>query len=362
MRRTERLVLRPFQEADRAPFAAMNADPEVMEHLPTVLDRAESDALLNRYRLQAARRGFGVFAVEERATRAFIGWLGLWVPDWETEFTPAVEFTWRLVRPAWGQGYATEAARSTLAYAFDTLRLPQLMAWTTPANQRSWRVMERLGMTRVGTFAHPKLPAGHPMSEHVRYVIDAPVVATVEPATGSVQAVNPPAKATETPLPKVWIDGDGCPRVVKEIIWKAAHRGVVTVTMVANRAILVPRSPRIHTVVVPKGMDVADDWLVAHAGPNELVITSDVPLAAELVPRGVAVMSPRGEWFTPANIGEKLSLRDFFTDARASGMIEGGGPAGFDERAKREFANGLDGWIARAQPRASAANVNAHRG
>ena len=146
-------------------------------------------------------------------------------------------------------------------------------------------------------------------------------------------------------LPHLWIDGDGCPRAVKEIAWKAAHRGAVEVTLVANRAMIVPRSPRIHTVVVARGLDVADDWLVAHAQAGDLVITSDVPLAAELVPRGVQVLSPRGEWFTPSNVREKLSLRDFFTDARESGLVEGGGPSAFDERAKRAFAAGLDRWI-----------------
>lgn len=358
VRRTERLLLRPWQEADRGPFAAMNADSEVMAHFPAVLSRAESDAYFDRLRLHAAHRGFTVCAVQDRSSGAFVGMVGLWVHDWEAEFSPAVEMSWRLVRSAWGQGYATEAARDTLAYAFDTLKLPNVMSWTVPANERSWRVMERIGMAKVGMFEHPKLPVGHPLRTHVRYVVSAPVVtapvvaapaagaavatAAVELGQGRIAAVA----ATNLALPKVWIDGDGCPRVVKEIVWKAAHRGAIFVTMVANRAIVVPRSSRIHTVVVPKGMDVADDWLVAHAGTNELVITSDVPLAAELVPRGVQVMSPRGEWFTPSNIGEKLSLRDFFTDARAAGMIDGGGPAGFDERAKRAFANGLDQWIA----------------
>lgn len=353
VRRTERLLLRPWREEDRDAFAVMNADPEVMRHLPGVLDRAASDALIDRFRVQAARRGFGIWAVEDRATRAFVGMVGLWVPDWEAAFTPAVEIAWRLVRSRWGEGLATEAARDALTYAFDVLRLPRVMSWTVPANERSWRVMERLGLTRVGTFEHPGLPEGHPLRTHVRYLIESPRPlpgAAIEPAPpqGAAPAAEPVQVAgtpPPNPLPRVWIDGDGCPRMVKEVVWKAAQRGAIDVTMVANRALVVPRSPRIRTVAVAKGLDVADDWLVAHAGRGDLVITADIPLAAELVPRGVQVLSPRGEWFTPSNIGEKLSLRDYFTEARESGMIEGSGPAPFDERARRTFAYGLDKWI-----------------
>lgn len=347
VRRTDRLILRPWREDDRAPFAAMNADPAVMEHLPAPLTRAESDALIDRARLEAARRGFGLQAVQERATNELVGMVGLWVPEWDAEFTPAVEVAWRLRRASWGQGLAYEAARDVLAYAFDGLRLPQVSSWTVPANERSWRLMERLGMQRIGMFQHPKLPEGHPLREHVRYVIEGRVPAPAERAAEPVRVapVVPVVPAPGPVLPKVWIDGDGCPRVIKEIVWKAAHRGAIDVTMVANRDIVVPRSPRIRLVGVSQGMDVADDWLVVHAGPGDLVITADVPLAAELVPRGVNVLTPRGEWFTPANIGEKLSIRDYFTEARASGMIEGTGPGPFDERAKRMFASGFDKWI-----------------
>ena len=336
VRRTERLVLRPWREEDRAPLAAMNGDPEVNEFLPSPLARTESDAVMDRLRLHAARRGFGIWAVEERASKAFMGWTGLWVPEWEAAFTPCVEMSWRFARPWWGRGFATEAARDALRYAFDVLLLPRVDAWTVPANTRSWRLMERIGLARVEPFEHPGIPEGHPLRSHVRYALDSPRL----PASLPVAPLPSPA------LPRVWIDGDGCPRVVKEIVWKAAHRGAIDVTLVANRPVQVPRGPRIRAVEVRRGLDVADDWLVAHAGSGDLVITSDVPLAAELVPKGVAVLSPRGESFTPSNIGEKLSFRDFFVDARASGMIEGSGPAPFDERAKRAFANGFDAWIA----------------
>ena len=355
VRRTARLVLRPWQEADRAPFAAMNADPDVMEHFPEVWTPAVSDARIDRFRVDAARQGFGMFAVEDRTTRTFVGMVGLDVPAWDAPFMPAVEIGWRLARPWWGQGIAEEAARDVISWAFGTLRLPRIVSFTAPANARSWRLMERIGMTREGIFEHPALPKGHSLRTHVLYALDAPVVAAAVPVVAAAApVVAAPAVATHVPpppppapVPHVWIDGDGAPRVIKDIVWKAAERGAVTVTIVANRPLVVPKHRNIQVVTVKKGLDVADDWLVAHAGPGELVITSDIPLAAELVPNGVDVMSHRGEWFTPSNIGEKLSLRDFFTEARASGMIEGSGPAGFDERAKRVFANGLDAWVTR---------------
>jgi uncharacterized protein YaiI (UPF0178 family)/RimJ/RimL family protein N-acetyltransferase len=344
VRRTARLVLRPWREEDRAPFAALNADPEVMLHFPAPLDRAQSDAMIDRLRVRAARQGFGMFAVEERGTRAFVGMVGLSVPDWEAPFTPAVEIGWRFARPFWGQGLATEAARDVLDWAFGVLRLARVVSFTVPENERSWRVMERLGMTRVGTFAHPRLPEGDPLQTHVWYTLDAPArVAPPEPPQAA------PAPAPKPPLPQVWIDGDGAPRAAKELVWRAVERGTVAATLVANRPVVVPRHRSISTVVVKHGLDVADDWLVAHAAAGDLVVTSDVPLAAELVARGVEVVSPRGERFTPENMGEKLSMRDFFTEARASGLVEGGGPAAFDERARRAFANALDTWIQRAR-------------
>jgi uncharacterized protein YaiI (UPF0178 family) len=149
----------------------------------------------------------------------------------------------------------------------------------------------------------------------------------------------------------LWIDGDGCPRQAKEICFRVAQRGRAQVTLVANREVMVPRHANIRTVVVARGLDVADDWLVAHAAAGDLVVTSDVPLAAELVAKGAEVVSPRGELFDARNIGEKLSMRDFFTEARASGMIEGGGPPPYDERAVRKFADAVNAWVGRAERR-----------
>jgi uncharacterized protein YaiI (UPF0178 family)/RimJ/RimL family protein N-acetyltransferase len=341
--RTERLVLRPWREDDKPAWAELNADPAVVAHLPGPLTREQSDAMIERFRLDAARRGFGVWALERREDRQFLGAVGLHLVSFEAPFTPAVEVMWRLAHAAWGHGYATEGARAALRFAFEQLRLPRVTSFTVPANVRSWAVMERIGMVRSGTFEHPALPEGHPLRTHVLYTLDAPA----EPVAAPISPPVAPIAEPSAPLPRVWIDGDGCPRPVKETVYKAAQRGACEVVLIANHEVAVPRSVRIRTLVVKKGLDVADDALVAQARAGELVITSDVPLAAELVPNGVVVLSPRGEWSTASNIGEKLSLRDFFTEARASGMVEGGGPPPYDERAKKAFADALQGWLDR---------------
>ena len=349
VRRTERLVLRPWQEADRATFAALNREAEGgdaagMQFLP-VLERSESDALIDRLRLATARQGFGVFAVEERGSRAFVGMIGLEVLAGSPESPQAatVHLVCRFGRAWWGRGLAAEAGSDVLSWAFTVLRLPEVVAHPAPGDTRAARWLERIGMS--GDAPSAAEPGG------LRYRIAAPITEAA-PAAASAP-VHAAAQAAPTPpsperLPQVWIDGDGAPRVIKDMVWKAVQRGAIAVTIVANRPLVVPRHRNIRTAVVAHGLDVADDWLVAHAGRGDLVITSDVPLAAELVAIGAEVLSPRGEWFTPSNIGEKLSLRDYFTEARASGVIEGGGPAAFDERAKRVFANGLDSWIQRA--------------
>jgi ribosomal-protein-alanine N-acetyltransferase len=336
--RTERLVLRPWREEDRAPFAALCADPEVMAFFPAPLTAAEADARVDRFRLDAARHGIGMWAVEARDTRVFVGMLGFDVVNFEAAFTPAVEIGWRFARAFWGQGLAFEAAKAALHEAFNRYRLPEVVSFTATQNERSWRLMERLGMERVGAFEHPRVPEGHPLRPHALYRLLAP--AAVAPAQGAVVS-SAPASAR----PRAWIDGDGCPRGAKELFFRAAQRGAIDVVLVANSAVSIPTHPRVRSVRVPKGMDVADDWLVANAPARDLVLTSDVPLAAELVAKGVAVVSPRGEWFLPSNIGEKLSMRDFFTEARASGMVEGGGPAPYDDRAKKGLADALNGWI-----------------
>ncbi len=168
---TVRLKLRHWSPADLAPFAAMNADPEVMEFMPARLSRAASDAMAARAQAYLGRQGFGLWAVEVRGGPPFIGYVGLQRPSFEAHFTPCVEIGWRLLRAAWGFGYATEAARACLTYAFDALALPEVVAFTVPANRRSRAVMQRLGMTldAAGAFDHPRLPLGHALRPHLLY-------------------------------------------------------------------------------------------------------------------------------------------------------------------------------------------------
>lgn len=167
--RTERLLLRAWRDDDLAPFAALNADPEVMQYFPAPLSRAESDAVASRIRASFAERGFGLWAVEVPGQAAFIGVIGLTVPRFEAHFTPCVEIAWRLVRAHHGHGYATEGARAALAFGFTRLGLDEIVSFTALINQASRRVMERLGMRHAGEFAHPLLPAGHRLQRHVLY-------------------------------------------------------------------------------------------------------------------------------------------------------------------------------------------------
>lgn len=168
---TPRLRLRPWRRADRPAFAALNADPLVMAHFPGTLGRQSSDALAERIEGHFAERGFGLWAVEIRGGARFAGFVGLSVPRFESHFTPCVEIGWRLAAEHWGKGYATEAARAALAHGFGPLGLSEIVSFTVAANARSRAVMERLGMARrpEEDFAHPSLPAGHPLSRHVLY-------------------------------------------------------------------------------------------------------------------------------------------------------------------------------------------------
>jgi RimJ/RimL family protein N-acetyltransferase len=167
--RTERLLLRGWRDADRAPFAALNADSEVAEFLAGALTREQSDALVDRIEAHWRSDGYALWAIERASDGAFLGFTGLSVPAWAPE--PTVEVGWRFARFAWGEGYATEAARAAVRFAFDMLGLPALVSYTTVANERSRRVMERIGMTYDPTadFLHPRLPVGHPLRPHVVY-------------------------------------------------------------------------------------------------------------------------------------------------------------------------------------------------
>jgi RimJ/RimL family protein N-acetyltransferase len=170
---TGRLRLRRWRDEDREPFARMNDDAEVMEYFPAPLTRAESDELVDRIEAHFGEHGFGAWAAELRDEGTFIGFIGLAVPRFEAHFTPCVEIGWRLAREHWGRGLATEGARAVMRYAFAELGLAELVSFTVPANVRSRRVMEKLGMTHDpgDDFDHPGLPDGHSLRRHVLYRI-----------------------------------------------------------------------------------------------------------------------------------------------------------------------------------------------
>ena len=170
--RTPRLLLRQWRDDDAAPFAAMSADPEVMEHLAPLPGRAVSDAWIARIRAEWIEHGLGQWAIELPGEAGFIGAAGLHRVPFAAHFPP-IEIGWRLARPYWGQGYATEAARAAIDDGFGRLALDEIVAFTVPANRRSWRVMERLGMSRdpVDDFDHPDFPPGHKLRRHMLYRI-----------------------------------------------------------------------------------------------------------------------------------------------------------------------------------------------
>lgn len=171
---TERLVLRGWRLSDREPFAALNADPRVMEHFPETLDRAASDALADRIAAHFTAHGFGLWAVEVKGGPEFAGFTGLTVRTFAAHFTPCVEVAWRLAFACQGRGYAIEAACAAVAHGFEVIGLNQIVSYTVPANRRSLRVMEKLGMRRDpdGDFDHPKVPREHRLARHVLYRLD----------------------------------------------------------------------------------------------------------------------------------------------------------------------------------------------
>ncbi len=170
MLRAGRVLLRGWRMQDLEPFAALNADPRVMEHFPAPLTRAESDAMVHeRIAAQFAERGYGLWAVEVPGVSPFIGFVGLQAPNFDAHFTPCVEIGWRLAVPYWGRGYATEAARAALVFGFEEAGLGEIVSFTVPANRRSIATMERLGMRYSGEFEHPNLPSGHVLRTHVLY-------------------------------------------------------------------------------------------------------------------------------------------------------------------------------------------------
>ena len=144
---------------------------------------------------------------------------------------------------------------------------------------------------------------------------------------------------------RIWVDADACPVVVKEILFRAADRTGIQLTLVANQPLRAPRSPNISVLQVPRGFDVADDEIVRRLDPGDLVITGDIPLAAEVIGGGGHALNPRGEMFTTENIQAQLNMRDFLDTMRSSGVQTDGGPAAFSQRDKQNFANSLDRFL-----------------
>lgn len=142
----------------------------------------------------------------------------------------------------------------------------------------------------------------------------------------------------------IWVDADACPVVIKEVLYRAADRTQTTITFVANQPLRVPPSPFLRTLQVAAGFDVADNEIVKRVEKGDLVITGDIPLAAEVLEKGAAALNPRGERYSPATIRERLTMRDFMDTMRASG-IQSGGPAALSPRDRQQFANELDKWL-----------------
>ena len=167
--RTDRVIMRRWRADDRGPFAAMNADPDVMRYFPAPLDRAASDALMDRIEDLFVRQGFGLWALELASTAEFIGFTGLNPMPPGVPGQGGMEVGWRLARSAWHQGYATEAARAAVAVAFGGAGLAEVWSITAVTNEPSQAVMRRLGMTLHSRFDHPGVEAGHPLRPHVAY-------------------------------------------------------------------------------------------------------------------------------------------------------------------------------------------------
>lgn len=170
---SDRLGFRRWQPADTAPFAALNADPTVMQYFPSTQTLAQTEDRIQRIHADFAKYGRGLYAVDVLATQEFIGFIGFLLAgeEYGLPFTPCDEIGWRLKQAAWGKGYATEGAKRCLAYGFEELELTEVYAWTAIPNQPSERIMQKIGMQKHGEFDHPKLEKGSWLEQHVVYRI-----------------------------------------------------------------------------------------------------------------------------------------------------------------------------------------------
>jgi RimJ/RimL family protein N-acetyltransferase len=171
---TDRIIMRNWQDGDLEQLFEINQDPRVMEYFPKLQDREYTNNIIERSKRLYGEKGYGFFACELKSTGEFIGFVGLWDTHFDAHFTPAVEIGWRLAYKHWGQGYATEAAKAVLDYAFNKLNLPEIVSLAAVGNRRSRNVMEKIGMIEdpEGEFEHPLLAEGHPLRRHALYRIN----------------------------------------------------------------------------------------------------------------------------------------------------------------------------------------------
>lgn len=170
---TPRLILREWKDEDLIPFAKLNADPVVMEHFPNTLTLEQTQTMIETLKTRFKNDGFSFFAVELKSTGEFIGMTGLNKPGYQTPFTPCVEVGWRIAKEFWNKGYATEAAKASLDFGFNTLGLDKIASFTAVENVKSQRIMDKIGMIRdhAGDFDHPNVPKDHRLCRHVLYWI-----------------------------------------------------------------------------------------------------------------------------------------------------------------------------------------------
>ena len=168
---TPRIGLRKYWDADLDAFAALNSDPEVMRYFPNTLSVDQCRNYIARINNQINEQGYGFWAAEHLKTAELMGFVGITNVSYETEFTPAVEIGWRLAKKFWGRGLATEAALACLDFAFEKLKLPEIVSFTAVTNERSYKLMERIGMRKKSFFNHPKIEEGDPLQRHVLYKI-----------------------------------------------------------------------------------------------------------------------------------------------------------------------------------------------
>ena len=169
---TERLFLRKWLESDSEPFTKMNSDPDVMEYFPQLSTAAETMAMIKRINIAFEKNGFGLWAVENKITKEFLGFTGFMIPQFESFFTPCIEIGWRFKKESWRQGFATEAAKACLNYGFDNLGFNKIVSFTSTLNYKSEKVMQRIGMNYIAHFDHPKIEKENSLCRHVLYEIN----------------------------------------------------------------------------------------------------------------------------------------------------------------------------------------------